>query len=73
MRPLSSFLAAAQTGDLPAVSWLEPTFSDVEQAIARADAADDDLPPGDVAPASNWSSRCTTQCPMGLYGRRRCS
>jgi len=49
MQPLSNFLLAAETGDLPAVAWLEPAFLDAEQAIARDDFANDDHPPGDVA------------------------
>jgi phospholipase C len=48
MSSLSGFVSAAQTGDLPAVSWLEPTFSDVESAIGQPQEANDDHPPGDI-------------------------
>jgi hypothetical protein len=49
MRSLSNLLAAAQTGDLPSVAWLDPNFTDVETSVGEPAAANDDHPPGDVA------------------------
>jgi phospholipase C len=47
MRPVSDFLDRAKTGDLPAVSWIDPNFSDVPDGEANAN---DDTPPGDITP-----------------------
>ena len=49
MRSLSNLLAAAQSGDLPSVAWLDPNFTDVETSVGEPAAANDDHPPGDVA------------------------
>lgn len=48
MRPLEELLQGAQTGDLPAVSWIDPSFLDVQEALGEDNAANDDHPPGDV-------------------------
>jgi phospholipase C len=47
MRVVSEFLDGAKTGDLPAVSWIDPNFSDVPDGEANAN---DDTPPGDITP-----------------------
>jgi phospholipase C len=46
MRRLDAFYDRAATGDLPAVTWLDPNFSDVPD---DPDRANDDHPPGDIA------------------------
>lgn len=46
MLPMSAFLDRAETGDLPAMAWLDPNFNDVPDGT---DNASDDHPPGDVA------------------------
>jgi phospholipase C len=46
MRSLSEFFDRARTGDLPAVSWIEPTYSDV----TFEPNPNDDHPPGDITP-----------------------
>jgi len=50
MRFIQDFFVAAETGDLPAVSWLDPRFTDVESGgFGSDDTASDDHPPGDVS------------------------
>jgi phospholipase C len=49
MRSLTDLLAAAHTGDLPSMAWLDPNFTDVETSVGEPAAANDDHPPGDVA------------------------
>jgi len=49
MRSLADFLAAAHSGDLPSVAWLDPNFTDVETSLGEPVNANDDHPPGDVA------------------------
>ena len=50
MRFIQDFFVAAETGDLPAVSWLDPRFTDVESGgFGIDDTASDDHPPGDIA------------------------
>jgi phospholipase C len=46
MRSLGDFMQRAETGDLPAVTWLDPNFSDVPDDDQLAD--DDHPPHGDV-------------------------
>jgi phospholipase C len=49
MRFIQDFFVAAESGDLPAVTWLDPRFTDVEAGgFGINDAASDDHPPGDV-------------------------
>jgi hypothetical protein len=45
MRSLDELIRRAETGDLPAVSWIDPNFTDVPDGAL---AANDDHPPGDV-------------------------
>jgi phospholipase C len=47
MRSIDDFLTRAGTGDLPAVSWLDPNFNDVPDG---PQFSNDDHPPGDVTP-----------------------
>ena len=46
MRSISDLLEHAETGDLPAFSWVDPNFNDVPD---DKNAASDDHPPGDVS------------------------
>jgi phospholipase C len=48
MRPVEELLRGAETGDLPSVSWVDPSFLDVQEALAEESNASDDHPPGDV-------------------------
>ncbi len=49
MRPLSGFFEDAKVGNLPSVTWLDPSFLDVEETLGQMNLANDDHPPGDVA------------------------
>jgi phospholipase C len=49
MRPLTEFLDRARTADLPPLSWIDPKFSDVEQALGERELASDDHPEGDIS------------------------
>ena len=49
MRPLSRFFADAKGGNLASVTWIDPSFLDVEETLGHMDLANDDHPPGDVA------------------------
>jgi phospholipase C len=46
MRGIDELLRRAHEGDLPAVTWVDPNFSDMPDDV---DAASDDHPPGDMA------------------------
>ena len=46
MRRLDDFYGRAATGELPAVTWIDPNFTDIPD---DPDRASDDHPPGDIA------------------------
>jgi phospholipase C len=49
MLDLPQLLQRAETGDLPALSWVDPKFSDVEQALGEREVSSDDHPAGDIS------------------------
>jgi phospholipase C len=53
----ADFQHAVETGDLPALSWIDPNFSDLRESAA---AASDDHPPGDVLNGQQLVSRIYT-------------
>jgi hypothetical protein len=54
MHSISDFFDRAQTGDLPAMAWIDPNFNDVPDGTANAS---DDHPPGDVSRGQQFVSR----------------
>jgi phospholipase C len=50
LRPIREFFEQARTGDLPAVTWLEPYYMDIDDDIPGSD----DHPPGDVAAGQHF-------------------
>jgi phospholipase C len=50
LRPIREFFEQARTGDLPAVTWLEPNYMDIDDAVPGSD----DHPPGDVAAGQHF-------------------
>jgi phospholipase C len=57
MRSIDDFVTRAATGDLPAVSWLDPNFNDVPDG---PQFSNDDHPPGDVLPGQQLVHRIYT-------------
>jgi phospholipase C len=48
-RGFSEFLRRAEIGDLPALTWIDPKFSDVEQSLGERELGSDDHPEGDIS------------------------